>query len=60
MSPIDHYYAVLDAYTAAAGIDHVTNAHPMAKHFAVLFQLARVAESNTIDYTIFSNLFEEA
>lgn len=46
MSPIDHYYAILDAYTAAAGIDHVTNAHPMAKHFAVLLQLATAADGN--------------
>ena len=46
MSPIDHYYAILDSYCAWAGIDYINNDHPMARHFAVLFELARQAEGH--------------
>jgi hypothetical protein len=44
MSPVDHYYAVLDSYCKWANLNHMNNDHPMAKHFAVLFALARAAE----------------
>ena len=44
MSPVDHYYAVLDSYCKLANLNHLRYNHPMAKHFAVLFALARAAE----------------
>ena len=44
MSPIDHYYAILDSYCLHAKINHINNDHPMAKHFSILFALARDAE----------------
>ena len=47
MSPIDHYYAILDSYCNHANINHINNDHPMARHFSVLFELARKAEAES-------------
>ena len=49
MSPIDHYYAILDSYCYWAELNHINNDHPMAKHFAVLFALARAAETGVFE-----------
>lgn len=49
MSPVDHYYAILDSYCAWANLNHINNDHPMAKHFAVLLELATAADPNYQD-----------
>jgi len=44
MSPVDSYYVIYDALSAALGLNGIRNDHPLSKHMGLLLRLANRAE----------------